>query len=380
MSTTKPTFGFKATHKKVQEKKKKLQRQKQSEQLENEALTVPRSIVYSKDRVGYSIDNLTESMRSTMLPFTAKDIAVNKDKRKEIIDFSHKMAVSHLIEFSQSEKATTMKICKLPRGPTVYFTVTEYCSHKDIKKGFREAKVKHSEINTNHPAVTILNNFNTTNAPHIKLAAATLQNMFPPVDLKKFNPKNAKRVVLFNYLSDESIEMRQYTIKIDGEGKKKDVSLVEVGPRMTLKVLKILEGCFTGDTIYHSYITKTPQEVQEAKVKKQKSETEKARRRQEQEENVARKKEAKESKEKKDQEKIDKIRREGQQRMEKNIDKELDEEDDDEKYYRKEVGEAPPMEYELSKKGKQQDYYTEAKKDEKKRKREGKEDKRKKQK
>ncbi len=41
------------------------------------------------------------------------------------------------------------------------------------------------------------------------------------------------------------------------------IRLSEIGPRLKLKLVKIEEGICDGEVLYHEYITKTPEEVQE---------------------------------------------------------------------------------------------------------------------
>ena len=47
--------------------------------------------------------------------------------------------------------------------------------------------------------------------------------------------------------------------------------LTEIGPRMTLQLIKIEEGVGSGEILYHEYIKKSPEEVRAAEeMRKQK--------------------------------------------------------------------------------------------------------------
>ena len=47
--------------------------------------------------------------------------------------------------------------------------------------------------------------------------------------------------------------------------------LTEIGPRMTLQLIKIDEGVCSGEILYHEYVKKSPEEVEAAKeIRKQK--------------------------------------------------------------------------------------------------------------
>ena len=41
------------------------------------------------------------------------------------------------------------------------------------------------------------------------------------------------------------------------------IRLAEIGPRLKLKLIKIEEGICDGEVLYHEFIAKTPEEVQE---------------------------------------------------------------------------------------------------------------------
>ncbi|KAL9650742.1 hypothetical protein ABK040_001796 [Willaertia magna] len=75
--------------------------------------------------------------------------------------------------------------------------------------------------------------------------------------------------------------------------KKAQLKLIEIGPRLTLKLRKVVEGVLEGNTIYHSEYSDLPKELKQEKMKKKQ---EKVKRRKEQEENVERKKKDKETK------------------------------------------------------------------------------------
>ena len=111
--------------------------------------------------------------------------------------------------------------------------------------------------------------------------------------------------------------------KYSGRGNQKDrksaLKLVELGPRMTLKLIKVERGLCAGDVMYHALIQKTPEEARELKQRKEKEAQLKIQRRLEQDRNVERKRKAKEEKlqrkrerkEEREQEAMDELRRGG---------------------------------------------------------------------
>src|SRR5690606_12293278 len=103
-----------------------------------------------------------------------------------------------------------------------------------------------------------------------------------------------KNSVLFNYDSTTgNIDMRCYSVdnekKITDEKTFNQISLFEIGPRMTLSLVKILEGLNTGEVIYHAFENKTEEEIMELNKKKEKEKIEKNKRKLVQANNVERK-------------------------------------------------------------------------------------------
>lgn len=88
----------------------------------------------------------------------------------------------------------------------------------------------------------------------------------------------------------------KYRGRGNNASQKSALKLVELGPRLRLKLYKVERGLAAGDVMYHAYVHKTPSEIQELKMRKEREANLKKRRREEQEANVARKKAAKDAK------------------------------------------------------------------------------------
>ena len=88
--------------------------------------------------------------------------------------------------------------------------------------------------------------------------------------------------------------------KYSGRGnlkqQKSALKLVELGPRMSLKLVKVERGLGGGDVMYHAHVTKTQEEVRELKARKEIEAMLKIQRRAEQNQNVERKRKIKEEK------------------------------------------------------------------------------------
>jgi ribosome biogenesis protein SSF1/2 len=78
----------------------------------------------------------------------------------------------------------------------------------------------------------------------------------------------------------------------DGNVERRAVKLVELGPRMRLRLTKVEEGLCSGKTMWHEHIHKTKEEVQELEKRWAQRRQEKEARRKQQRENVEKKRRA----------------------------------------------------------------------------------------
>jgi ribosome biogenesis protein SSF1/2 len=74
------------------------------------------------------------------------------------------------------------------------------------------------------------------------------------------------------------------------------LKLVELGPRLSLELIKVEQGLGEGTVMYHAHITKTPEEAKAIQAKAENKIRLKEQRRQEQEQNVERKRKVKDEK------------------------------------------------------------------------------------
>mmetsp|Transcript_24541 Transcript_24541/g.53509 ORF Transcript_24541/g.53509 Transcript_24541/m.53509 type:complete len:431 (+) Transcript_24541:135-1427(+) len=89
---------------------------------------------------------------------------------------------------------------------------------------------------------------------------------------------------------------QKYTGRGNASAQKSALKLVELGPRLRLKLAKVERGLASGDVMYHAYIKKSLSEVKKQRAKIEKEAMDKKRRREEQEANVERKNREKEEK------------------------------------------------------------------------------------
>ncbi|EDQ92779.1 uncharacterized protein MONBRDRAFT_13536 [Monosiga brevicollis MX1] len=269
---------------------------------------VPRSFVFNRNKLGPAASHLMLEMRKVMSPYTATKLKVReKNVLKDFVSVAGPLGVTHFMMFGRSDVSLNLRLSRVPRGPTLTFHVEQFCLMKDvaaIQKHPRAAVKQYT-----HPALLVLNNFGG-DANHLTLCAKVLQNMFPSISVGEVELTTIKRVALFNYDAEsQCIEFRHYELVVqpfgvsktvksilktevpdlgklediseflmrgdvayesDGEGiaeavdlpepahkshqrgGKSRLKLVELGPRMNLRLLKIEEGLCDGKVLYHA--------------------------------------------------------------------------------------------------------------------------------
>lgn len=344
----------------------------------------PHTFVINRGTLGKNASELMLNFRKVMEPYTASRLKVRrKNVVKDFVSVAGLLHVTHLVVFTKTEQAIYMRLARLPRGPTLTFRVENYALARDVISSLKKP-VLYTHQFSSHPLL-VLNNF-SGEGMHFKLMASMFQNMFPSINIYKVKLNTIRRCLLLNYNSaDETIDFRHYTIKVAPSGinravKKlvqskvpnlghlRDISeyvdqgglseseaelegasnqvvlpqkiasrgnalnqqsairMVELGPRMKLKLVKIEEGLMTGEVMYHAFVQRSPEEVKALRARRLELKRIKEKRKQEQEQNKQRK-EADEEEEGSD--------------VDADVEADSGDEDDDREWYRREVGEEP---------------------------------------
>ncbi|KAL1935023.1 hypothetical protein VTP01DRAFT_4163 [Rhizomucor pusillus] len=319
---------------------------------EEELSKIPRSFVMRSGIVGKNVTQLVRDVRKIMEPHTAANLKERRTNRlKDFVAVAGELGVTHFLIFSRTETNTNLRICRVPRGPTLTFRVMEYALAKDCLALQKTPKT--SNLDYVSSPLLVLNNFKQE-GKQFKLITAMLQNMFPAIDVQTMQLSQTRRVLLFNYNEDtDSIDVRHYSIGVKATGISKSIKriinadlpdlskfddisdyilreavvsesdvedgdestvtlaqnyhgrnnrkneqravrLQELGPRMKLQLIKVENGLCGGEVLYHKFVHRTKAEELEQKRKRQKLMEEKAERRRQQEANVERKKKEKE--------------------------------------------------------------------------------------
>ncbi|KAK2467053.1 hypothetical protein APHAL10511_001311 [Amanita phalloides] len=335
---------------------------------------VPKSFIIKHGRVGSSIAQLVRDLRKVMEPNTASRLRERqKNKLKDYLSMAPSLQVTHLLAFTLTELAPSMRLIRLSNGPTLSFRLERYSLMKDVLNTSKRARSMGLEYLS--PPLLVLASFppsSPTTPPYLNLLVKSFQSLFPPLSPHAIKLSNARRVVLVSYNAErETVDLRHYIITVkpygvsrrirrvlegapskqvpsvsgvldlgnekdvadfllrkrgelgpDGyesaassagsvagdednavslpddyvgrnnqKGQRRAVRLDEVGPRMELRLIKIVEGVPGKESavIYHEFVRKTKKEVATQKAEHAAKDKLRKERREEQERNVARK-------------------------------------------------------------------------------------------
>ncbi|KAI0703593.1 Brix domain-containing protein [Cytidiella melzeri] len=339
---------------------------------------VPKSFVIKHGQVGTSLAQLVRDMRKVMEPNTASRLRERaRNKLKDFMTMAPTLGVTHLLAFTLTDVAPSLRIVRLSAGPTLSFRLERYSLLKDVARASRRAK-SIGTVEYLSPPLLVLASFPTpgpTTPPHLTLLMKTFQTLFPPLSPKTLSLSSARRVVLVSYNAERgTVDFRHYLITVkpygvskrvrkvlegataashkssshgildlgnekdvadfllrkkgvpgpnsDGyesaassassvggddvdaisladdyvgrnnkKGQRRAVRLDEIGPRMELRLVKIVEGVpgREGSVIYHEFVKKSKSQVAAQKAEHAEKEKLRKQRREEQERNVARK-------------------------------------------------------------------------------------------
>ncbi|CAH1108757.1 unnamed protein product [Psylliodes chrysocephalus] len=378
----------------------------------NDLVQAPHSFVIHRGISGGNTLELTKDFRKVMEPFTAKDLKERKKNTiKDFVSIAGPLHVSHLSIFSRTDLGMYLKIMRLPRGPTLTFKIHNFALARDVISSLKKQRVVDAAFK--HSPLIVLNSFSGEGL-HFKMMATMLQNMFPTINLPKVDLNTIRRCVLLNYNpTTKLIDFRHYNIKIapvgvsrgvkkvvqgkvpnlancnditefftragmmseseaeddpqnhvvlaqkiasrgNVESGKSAIRLSELGPRLTLQLIKIEDGLLDGEVLYHELIHKTEGEKEEIEIKREQKRKLKEKRKKTQEAN---KKAKDETKQKLKDQSIKGMQRKGIYPKTAEEDTAYNqEEDDDIQYYKDDVGKDPDKDLFPSKTGVKRKY------------------------
>ncbi|XP_072975119.1 peter Pan-like protein isoform X1 [Typha angustifolia] len=271
---------------------------------------IPKSFVFARGKLPGPLKQLELDLRRMMLPYTALKLKEKKrNNLKDFLNVAGPMGVTHFLILSYPKSVPHLRVARTPQGPTLTFHIHEYALASDIARSQSRPRCP-PEIFKNSPLI-VLSGFGG-GGQHLKLATIMFQNIFPAIDINTVKLASCQRLVLLNYNAEEKlIDFRHYSIrlqpvgvsrkirklvqnhqvpdlrnlqdvsdfvtkagygsesepddeaatvslasdldKINRASTKSAVKLQEIGPRMTLRLVKVEEGLCSGAVIFTEF-------------------------------------------------------------------------------------------------------------------------------
>lgn len=166
-----------------------------------------------------SLSQLVKDFRFVMQPHTAINLRERKaNKLKDFVVMTGPLGVSDLFVFKQSETTNniSMRIGKMPRGPSLQFRVNTYSLMKDVRRIMKHPKsFGRDSAAFQQPPLLVMNGFSTKVGEmenHEKLLVTVFQNLFPPIQPHATKVGTIQRVLMLNKGPDGNIDLRHYAI------------------------------------------------------------------------------------------------------------------------------------------------------------------------
>ncbi|KAL4183457.1 hypothetical protein AMTRI_Chr11g98350 [Amborella trichopoda] len=271
---------------------------------------IPKSFIFSRGKLPSSLRGLQMDLRKLMLPHTALKLREKKrNNLKDFLNLAGPMGVTHFLILSKTDSSPYLRVARTPQGPTLSFKIHEYSLAVDVAHSQARPRCP-PEVFKTSPLI-VLSGFGT-GEQHLKLVTIMFQNIFPSIDVNTVKLSSCQRIVLLNYDKETKlIDFRHYTIMLQpvgvsrrirkfvqnhevpdlrnlrdvgdffakaGYGSESEaddeaatvslpndlgrvnrastrsaVKLQEIGPRMTLQLVKIEEGLCSGGIIFNEY-------------------------------------------------------------------------------------------------------------------------------
>ncbi|KAJ8078411.1 rRNA-binding ribosome biosynthesis protein [Marasmius tenuissimus] len=185
----------------------------------------PKSFIIKHGQVGSSLTQLVRDFRKVMEPNTASRLKErNRNKLRDYLTMAPALGVTHLLAFTLTDVAPSLRLVRLSNGPTLSFRVERYSLMKDILKTTKRAR----SIGLGYlsPPLLVLASFPPPSEapPHLNLVMKAFQSLFPSLSPHTLKLSSARRVVLVAYNSERgTIDFRHYIITVKAYGVSKRV-------------------------------------------------------------------------------------------------------------------------------------------------------------
>ncbi|KAL6593893.1 hypothetical protein ACP70R_048794 [Stipagrostis hirtigluma subsp. patula] len=281
---------------------------------------IPKSFVFSRGKIPSTLRHLQQDLRKLMLPYTALNLKEKKrNNLKDFLNVAGPLGVTHFLILSNPKSLPHLRLARTPQGPTHTLQIEEYALAADIANSQKRPRCPPGIFKS--PPLVVLSGFIGL-GEHFKNLVEFFRHMVPAIDPSTVKLATCQRVLLLNYDKEKDvINFRHYSIKLQPVGvsrrirklvqnnqvpdlrdlkdvsdyvtkagygseseaddeaatvslasdidklnrasRKSAVRLQEIGPRMTLRLVKVEAGLCSGDVLYPNPVGKEEKTKQE---------------------------------------------------------------------------------------------------------------------
>ncbi|KAJ3103444.1 Ribosome biogenesis protein brx1 [Phlyctochytrium planicorne] len=189
----------------------------------------------------------------TLMPHSKKDSKLDSKSKLHILnELAADSNCNNCIFFEvRKHKDLYMWVSKTPSGPSVRF-------HVQNVHTMDELRMTGNCLKGSRPILSFDQNFDTE--PHYQLLKEMFCQVFgTPRTSRKLKPF-IDHVLSFSIAGDK-VWFRNYQVVHKDQKETGEISLVEIGPRFSMTIMKIFSGSFTGQVLYENPDYVSPNEM-----------------------------------------------------------------------------------------------------------------------
>ncbi|GAV06560.1 hypothetical protein RvY_16526 [Ramazzottius varieornatus] len=202
-----------------------------------------RVLIFSSRGIGYRDRHLMNDFK-TVMPHSKSESKMNKkEKLVQINEAAEMKNANHVLYFeSRKKKDLYLWAANTPDGPSAKFLVENIHTMDELK-------MTGNCLKGSRPIVSFDKTFDTV--PHLSLLRELFIQIFGTPNGHPKSQPFIDRVMTFS-IADNRIWIRNFQIV------EEDGALAEIGPRLTLNLIKIFEGSFRGECLYENPLYVSP--------------------------------------------------------------------------------------------------------------------------
>ena len=196
----------------------------------------------------------------SLMPHSKKECKIDRKAAfSELNEICYNHSCTNCVYFEHRKREFLMWVFRSPDGPTLKFQINHVHTYE-------EPKLSGNCLKYSRPLLNFDKSFDNTDSPHLNLIKEMFTHIFnTPKNHPKSKPFYDHVISFSNYHG--TIFFRNYQIvndvkeKFTNNDEANKMQLIEIGPRFSLKLIKIFHGTLGGKTLFTNPLYTSPMEV-----------------------------------------------------------------------------------------------------------------------